>query len=121
MAFFKINGIAVKPPTACTWGLQDLSSEDSGRTRNNGEMHKDIVAQKRALKVKWGAMSWEEASQIVQMCKNKGVTVLLTYSDIMAGGIITKNFYTGDCTVPYKFWTDERKTVENIMCDFIEI
>lgn len=121
MGFFKINGLEVKTPMSCTWGLQDLSSEDSGRTRNNGEMHKDIVAQKRALKVKWGAMSWEEASQIVQMCKNKGVVVSLTYPDIMAGGIITKEFYTGNCTAPYKIWTNERKIVENVMCDFIEI
>lgn len=120
MAFFKINGISVKTPMTCTWSLSDLSSEDVGRSLD-GVMHKDIVAQKRTLKVKWGSMSWSEAALIVNYCKNKGVQVQLTYPDVMSGGMITKDFYTGDCTVPYHFWFDGSQKVESVSCDFIEI
>ena len=52
MPSFVINDIAVKTLQDCTWSLQDLSSEDSGRTLD-GIMHKDIVAQKRKLVCKW--------------------------------------------------------------------
>ncbi len=48
MSFFKINDTEIKTPQGCTWNLQDLSSEDFGRTLD-GIMHKDIVAQKRIV------------------------------------------------------------------------
>ena len=118
MPFFKINGIAVKTPQGCTWSLQDLSSDDSGRTLD-GIMHKDIVAQKRKLVCKWAAMTWQECSVIANFMKNKGVEVSLTYPDIMAGNYITKVFYTGDMSVPYFDWS--RELVESASCDFIEI
>ncbi len=116
--FFKINGTAVKTPQGCTWSLQDLSSDDSGRTLD-GIMHKDIVAQKRKLVCKWSAMTWQECSVITNFMKNKGVEVSLTYPDIMAGNYITKVFYTGDMSVSYFDWS--RELVESASCDFIEI
>ncbi len=118
MSFFKINGTTVKTPQGCTWSLQDLSSDDSGRTLD-GIMHKDIVAQKRKLVCKWAAMTWKECSVIANFMKNKGVEVSLTYPDIMAGNYITKVFYTGDMSVPYFDWS--RELVESASCDFIEI
>jgi hypothetical protein len=120
MFFFKINGIATKTPSSCEWSVEDVSSEESGRTLS-GKMEKDIVAQKRTLKVKWSAMSWKEASQIVNLCKNQGVKVSVTYPDIMAGGMITKDFYTGSCSAPYLFWTNDQQMVGGISCNFIEI
>lgn len=119
MAFFKINGISVKTPMTCAWSLADLSSEDSGRTLD-GLMHKDVVAQKRTLKVKWGSMSWVEAALITQYCKKKGVKVQVTYPDVMEGQMITKDFYTGDCSAPYYFWLPVDQRIESVSCDFIE-
>ena len=118
MPFFKINGTTVKTPQGCTWSLQDLSSDDSGRTLD-GLMHKDIVAQKRKLTCKWPAMKWSECSIIANFMKNKGVKVVLTYPDIMTGTYISKNFYTGDMTVPFFDWS--RELVESAECHFIEI
>jgi len=120
MAFFKINGISVKTPMTVTWGLSDISSEDSGRTRD-GAMHKDVVTQKRTLKVRWGDMDWSEAVIISRFCKRAGVQVTLTFPDIMEGTIISKSFYTGDIEAPYRMWTNQAQRVQYINCDFIEI
>lgn len=48
---FKINGIEMSSPTGCTWQLSDLSSDESGRSTRDGSMSKDIIAQKRTLKL----------------------------------------------------------------------
>jgi len=121
MDFFKINGVAVKTPKTVTWTLSDVSTDDSGRTRQDASMHKDVVAQKRTLRDKGGDMTREEAIVITRYCKNKGVQIPLTYPDIMEGSIITKNFYTGDCEASYRIWTDDQKKVEYVNCDFIEM
>lgn len=121
MSFFNINGFAVKTPISVEWTLSDVSTEDSGRTRQDAKMHKDVVAQKRTLKVKWGNMDWKDAVLITQYCKKKGVQVALTYPDIMEGTTITKDFYTGDCTAKYRIWTDDQQQVEYVNCDFIEM
>ncbi len=118
MAFFKIGNEVLATPKGCTWSLEDLSSKDSGRTLD-GIMHKDIVAQKRKLTCKWGAMKWKECQKIAKFMKNSGTKVSLTYPDILEGKSITKNFYTGSMKVPYFDWS--RELVESVSCDFIEI
>ena len=118
--FWAFNGTPIKTPQSATWGLQDISSEDSGRT-NDGLMHNNVVAQKRKLTVKWGPMVWAEAAIITRYCKNKGSQIALTYPDIMAGGMLTKQFYTGDCTAEYHEWHGLVTIVKGISCDFIEI
>ena len=120
MAFFAISGIALKTPQSCTWGLQDISSEDSGRT-NDGLMHNNVVAQKRKLSVKWGPCTWAEATKITGFCKNKGSQLSVTYPDLLTGSMITKQFYTGDCTADYHEWHGQTALVKGISCDFIEI
>jgi len=118
--FMAINGVTVKTPQNCTWGLQDISSSDSGRT-NDGKMHNNVIAQKRKLTVKWGPCTWAEAKKITQFCKNKGSQLSVTYPDIMTGIMATKQFYTGDCTVGYHEWHENVAIVSSISCDFIEI
>lgn len=121
MAFIALNGDVIKTPASCTWGLSDESSEESGRSTQDGLMHKDVVAQKRTLKIKWGRCSWMDAMKIARYCKAKGVQIMVTYPDIMAGGMLTKAFYTGDLTVPYDVWYGQVTKVESVSCDFIEM
>ena len=120
MAFISLNGTEIKSPAECTWSLADVSSPNSGRTLD-GIMHKDIVSQKRTLKCKWNACEWGIASQIIGYCKDQGVQIAVTYPDLMSGGMITEPFYTGDCTAKYHEWSEPRKIVEYISCDFIEV
>jgi len=100
--------------------LQDISSSDSGRT-NDGVMHNNVVAQKRKLNAQWGPCTWADAMKIIRYCKSKGHQVSLTYPDLEAGGMLTKQFYTGDCSAPYHEWHGLITIVESISCDFIEI
>ena len=118
--FWAFDGVPVKAPQSATWGLQDISSEDSGRT-NDGMMHNNVVAQKRKLTAKWGPCTWAEAHIITAKCKTKGHQIALTYPDNEAGGMMTKQFYTGDCTAEYHEWHGNVARVKGISCDFIEI
>lgn len=120
MSMFKINGVAISSPTSCTWGLSDLSSDESGRSTRDGSMQKDIIAQKRTLNFTWDILSWSEASKLANFCKNKGAAVMLTYPDIMAGTYLTKRFYTGDMSAEYGLW-GKNQYVKNITCSFIEM
>lgn len=121
MAFIALNGDEIKTPASCTWSLADESSSESGRSTQDGKMHKDVIAQKRILKIKWGRCTWEEAMRIANYCKNKGTEIEVTYPDIMEGGMVTKTFYTGDITVPYDVWYGDTTKVSSVSCDFIEV
>lgn len=48
--FIKINGAAMPCPSSFTWGLQDISASESGRT-DDTIMHKNRVGQKRKLEI----------------------------------------------------------------------
>ena len=56
--FIKINGAAMPCPSSFTWGLQDISASESGRT-DDTIMHKNRVGQKRKLEIGWNAPEWE--------------------------------------------------------------
>ena len=118
---FKINGVVINSPTACSWQLSDLSSDESGRSTRNGDMSKDIIARKRTVTFTWSQLIWAEASKLANFCKNKGAVVMLTYPDIMAGAYITKRFYTGDMSADYSLWNGKNQYVTNISCSFIEM
>lgn len=117
---FKINGVAIASPTAVSWTLSDLSSDDSGRATRTGSMFKDVLAQKRTLNFKWTNLTWKEATIIAQFCKNRGVSVNLTYPDVLEGHDVTKLFYTGDIKGDYGLWSND-KIIANLNCDFIEM
>ena len=51
-AFLKVDGVALPCPSSFTWGLQDISASESGRT-DDTTMHKNRVGQKRKLSVEW--------------------------------------------------------------------
>ena len=118
--FIYINGVLIKTPAECKWSLNSIASADSGRTAD-GTMHISVVAQKRKLIVKWPDCPWSEAMRICRYCKNSGVELSVTYPDIMAGGMLTKKFYTGDLTAPYRVWYGQNARVGSVSCDFIEI
>ena len=58
--FIKINGAAMPCPSSFTWGLQDISASESGRT-DDTIMHKNRVGQKSKLEIGWNAPEWEKA------------------------------------------------------------
>lgn len=122
MSVFKVNGIDLPSPTQCIYSFADLSSEESGRSSRDGAMHKDIIAQKRTLNFTWGLLSLSDASTVIQLCKNKGAVVMLTFPDILTNKMMTIQFYTGDLSSASYYISDADDIYVNGMsCGFIEI
>lgn len=122
MSVFKINGADLPPSTQCSYSFADLSSEESGRSTRDGSMQKDIIAQKRTLTFTWGMLTLDEASTVMQLCKNKGAAVWLTFPDILTGKTETMRFYTGDLSGANYYIPDVNDIrISGMSCSFIEM
>lgn len=112
-----VNGTYIKTPSTMQWGLQDVSAPDSGRTED-ALMHKNRVAQKIKIQLAWNNLTATEAHSIVVAFNPEYVDV--TYYDVLAGAVVTKNFYTGDKSAPFKIWTTKQKVFSTLSFDIIE-
>ena len=122
MSVFKVNGIDLPPPTKCVYSFADLSSDESGRSTRDGSMQKDIIAQKRTLTFTWGILPLNDASIVMQLCKNKGAVVWLTFPDILTAKIATMQFYTGDMSnADYLIPAASDIRINGMSCSFIEV
>ena len=120
MAFdrhMSVNDSGIKFPTTMSWGFQDISSSESGRTLS-GKMNKEVVASKRTLSCSWVLLTDLEASDLLSAIKIH-TYVDVNYPDPFDGVNVTRRFYTGDPSATMK-------TIENnvfmwdITIDFIE-
>lgn len=113
-----INGAQVKTPASLEVVIQDIDTKAS--RDSNGLLHRDRVAIKRKLTVKWGPLTVSDCSVILKAIS--GQFFSCTYLDPEEGGMVTKTFYTGDRTTP--FYTFNPATSEyvwqNVSADFIE-
>lgn len=112
-----VNGKKIKTPSEMEWGLQDVSASNAGRTQN-GQMQKLRVAQKRTLKLSWSNPDPDEASAILKAFNPEYFSV--RYFDPMQNGFVTKEFYAGDRTAPFKMWTVRKKIFSSVSFDIIE-
>ena len=113
----KVNGITLKTPTSFSWGLEDITAADSGRTEN-AVMHKNRIAQKRTLSLSWNNPTREETASILQAFNPEYLT--LTYPDAMSGTDLTGIFYVNDRTAPVKIWSIDNKRYSSVSFDLIE-
>ena len=113
----KVDGVEMPCPSSFTWGLNDISASESGRT-DDMLMHKNRVGQKRTLSVAWNGPAFSDASKIVQAVNPEYIEV--TYPDLLIGDYTTKTFYVGDRTSPFKCWWSGNKRMEVLSFDFIE-
>ena len=117
-AFLKVDGVALPCPSSFTWGLQDISASESGRT-DDTTMHKNRVGQKRKLSVGWNGPDWDTACKIIQAVNPEYIQV--TYPDLLsANKHETRTFYVGDRDSPFKCWWIGTERMEGISFDFIE-
>ena len=103
MAFerhMSVNGSVIKFPTNVSWGFQDISSSESGRTLS-GRMNKEVVANKRTLSCSWVLLTDDEASDVLRAVKAQ-TYVSVNYPDPFDGVNATRTFYTGDPTASMK-------------------
>ena len=97
----KFNGVDVRTPTSFNWDLEDIESEESGRSTNDGKGHLDILAQKRKLSYQWTNPTKEEVSTYLKLI-NQSAYVSITYPDAMSGIFETRQFKTIKRVAPFR-------------------
>ena len=112
-----VDGTELPCPSGFTFGLQDVSLGESGRT-DDAVMHKNRVAQKRKIQLEWVGLDWAQTALIMQAVNPEYIDV--KYPDMLTGTYQTRTFYVGDRTAPVKFWWTDRKMLERLSFDLIE-
>lgn len=118
MAMITVDGVSVPCPSVFTWGLQDISASESGRT-DDTIMHKNRVGQKRKISLQWNIKDRATTAQILQAFNPEYISV--KYPDAMSGTDETRTFYVGDRTAPVKYWWVGKRLYESISFDIIEV
>lgn len=113
-----VNGNTLYP-SGVTWGLQDVSAPDAGRTLD-AVMHKQMIAQKVKLSLSWQNVTGDVAAQVLNCFQPEYFNV--TYLDPLTNGMVTKNFYAGDRSAVVYTWADGFGNIySNISFDIIEV
>ena len=118
MAMITVDGAEIPCPSVFTWGLQDISASESGRT-DDTIMHKNRVGQKRKISLQWNVKDRATTAQILQAFNPEYISV--KYPDAMSGTDETRTFYVGDRTAPVKYWCVGKQLYESISFDIIEV
>lgn len=117
---FKIDGVSIPTPTSYEPGIEDLSSEETGRTLD-GVMHKDVVADKAYYNCEWRRLSWADAATLLNAI-NKKRKVAFTHADPrVPNQWITKDFYVGARSLGALDLSDRKRSWVNIRLQFTEI
>jgi hypothetical protein len=101
MAMITVNGVELPDPAEYTWGLQDVSASDAGRTED-AMMHKNRVGQKRKLNLTWSGLEPADVALILQAVNPEYMEV--SYPDAMSNSTETRTFYVGDRSAPIHWW-----------------
>ena len=105
-------------PSAFTFGLQDISDTNSGRTRD-AAMHKNRIAQKRKIQLVFNGLEKDQTSRILKAFNPEYIDVY--YEDEMDNKWEWRTFYVGDRTAPRKWWYGGKKIHESVSFDIIEV
>lgn len=117
---FKIDGVAIPTPSEYDFSLEDLSSQQTGRTLD-GVMHKDVVDDKDTYTCSWKKLSWEDTAFLLATV-NKKTKVNLTYADPrVPNRFITHQFYVGKRECKANNLNDPKNTWADIKFSFIRI
>lgn len=118
MAMITVDGVALPDPSEFSWGLQDISDSDSGRTEDT-IMHKNRIGQKVTISLGWNNPTAEKTALILQAVNPEYISV--SYPDAMAGHNLTKTFYVGDRSAPIKWWNVQGKIYTKLSFNIIEV
>lgn len=117
---FKIDGVAIPTPSSYDFSIEDLSSEETGRTLD-GEMHKDVVAVKDVYTCTWKNVSWAVAAQLMNAINGK-TKIAFTYADPrVPDEFITHDFYVGERSGNAVNLNDTKRAWTDIKFSFIRI
>lgn len=117
---FKINGTTIPVPTEYGFDIEDLSSDNTGRTLD-GVMHKDVVAVKDYYTCTWSGLSWTETAALLNLVNGKR-KITLTYVDPRYPNTTkTNDFYVGKRSGKANNLNQESNTWKDITFQFIRI
>ena len=117
---FKIDGVEIPTPSTYSFGVEDLSSEKTGRTLD-GVMHKDVVAVKDTYECTWKSLSWADAATLLNAVDGKR-QVSFTYADPrVPNRYLTNPFYIGKRGGAALNLRNGKNTWEGISMTFIRI
>ena len=89
---FAVNGTPIPDPSE--YSGADSALDASGERDATGYLHRDMVATKHPLKLKWSAMDWDMMCTILSMLT--GPAFEFTYPDPSTGTSKTMTAYCGD-------------------------
>lgn len=117
---FKINGVAIPTPSEYTFDVEDLSSQNTGRTLD-GIMHKDVVAVKDTYTCTWKKLSWEEAAELLNAIDAKEQFSFTHADPRISDRFVTGTYYVGKRSSVAMNLRDSDNTWKDIKMTFIEI
>jgi len=95
----KINGVDIpKFPSEFSVSISDLDDGTTTTRTMDGMLHRDRIAVKRKLQLKFSVLKWSELSLLLNQIQD--VFFMVNYPDPMTGVMETKEFYVGDRTAP---------------------
>ena len=114
-----VNGNwSIPCPSNMTWGKQDISDSNSGRTQYTGYMYKNKIGEKRKINLQWNAVDIDKATAVLQAFSDEYFNV--TYYDPLEGSMVTKEFYCGDMSAPLYSWYEGNKLYNTVTFNIIE-
>ena len=96
-----VDGHEIPNPDTYSWGEQDVSAPDAGRTQDaNATMYKMLITRKIKLQLGWNNRDEQTIASIISAFSPEYISV--RYFDAREGGYTTKTFYVGDRSVPFR-------------------
>ena len=89
---FAVNGIPIPDPSAFSGAVSDLDA--SGERDATGELHRDRVATKIPIKLKFNNWDWEMITDLLR--RISGDSFQFTYPNPTTGQLSTDKRYAGD-------------------------
>lgn len=106
-------------PKEISYTLSTLDSSSSGRNQR-GVMFRDVVADKRKIQVKWGALDNEQCAALLQLVDD--ATFDLRFPDAHTGQMETMTCYVGDRQSPIMIMTSDNVwRWQGVSFSFIEV
>lgn len=96
MAFITIGGKEFNP-SSCTFEIETLDTENSGRSLD-GLMYRDVITTKISLQLQWNSIGVAEMSSLLTALSSTFFEV--RYFNPIQGDWTTDTFYCGNRTVP---------------------
>lgn len=117
---FKIDGVAIPTPSEYTFNVEDLSSQNTGRTLD-GMMHKDVVAVKDTYDCTWKRLSWQDAADLLNAINAKEQFSFTHADPRVPGRFITGIYYVGKRSSVALNLNNNSNTWHDIKMTFIQV